>query len=244
MRNQINWLKSLPLGLSLRLMAVYAVRKFFRLPITFSYAQGAEDVIVPYLARYHFSVAEPGTYVDVGCNEPVRYSNTFDLYLRGWRGLNIDANRDLIDQCRRVRKQDVCVLAAVSDAEREVTFHKGKSNLVSTIDEEKIVEWKKHFEFSDDDQETLNTRTLTSILDESWKHGDSIDLLTIDVEGHDLQVLKGLDLTKYRPKIIVIEMHDFENLDDSEIYQHLRANGYKLKFFAILNAYFIDERGS
>ena len=241
MRNQINWLQSLPIGLALRLMTVYAVRKLFRLPIGFSYAQGAEDLIIPYLVRYHFAISEPGTYIDVGCNEPVRYSNTFDLYLRGWRGVNIDANRDLIEECRRVRKQDVCVLAAVSDAEREVTFHKAKSNLVSTIDETKLVEWKMQFEFSDDDQETVTTQTLTAILDRSWKHGDSIDLLTIDAEGHDLQVLKGLDLKKYRPKIVVIEIHDFETPEKSEIHQYLSANGYKLKFFAIFNAYFVDE---
>lgn len=215
-------------------------RRLTGLPITFSYAQGAEDIIIPYVARYHFGMTGPGKYVDVGCNAPVRYSNTFDLYLNGWRGVNIDANSELVSECRKVRKQDICIQAAVSDSEREVIFHRAKSNLVSTIDEEKLVEWKKHFEFSDDDQETLVTRTLTSILDEHWRSGDSIDVLTIDVEGHDMQVLKSLDLSRYRPKIVVIEMHEFEGVESTEIYQYLAGNGYRLKYFAVLNAFFVD----
>jgi FkbM family methyltransferase len=242
MKNQLNWVKALPLGLWLRLIVIFAVRRILRLPITFSYAQGAEDIIIPYMLRYQLGLEGPGKYVDVGCNEAVRYSNTFDLYLNGWRGINIDANADLIKECRRVRREDTCICAAVSDSEREVSFHKAKSHLVSTIDETRLVEWKKHFEFSDSDQEIVVTRTLTSILDEYWREGDPVDLLSIDVEGHDFQVLKGLNLDKYRPKIIVIEIHKFEDIDQSEIYKYLASKNYHLKFFAVLNAYFVDAK--
>lgn len=232
---------ALPVGLILRLIAMSIARRITRLPITFSFAQGAEDILIPYIARYHFSLESPGRYVDVGCNAPMRYSNTFDLYLNGWCGINIDANLELIQQCRKVRKKDVCVHAAVSDSEREVVFHKGKDDSVSTIDETRLVEWKKHFEFSDDDQETLVTRTLTSILDEYWPAGEAIDLLSIDVEGHDFQVLKSLDLSRYRPKIVVIEMHEFERITETELFRYLTENGFELKFFAVLNAYFVDK---
>lgn len=242
MRNQLTWLKALPITLAVKLIVIFALRRLFRLPITFSYAQGAEDIIIPYLYRYHFGLSGPGKYVDVGCNAPVRYSNTFALYLTGWRGINIDANAELIKESRRVRRQDVCVQAAVSDTEREVTFHRAKSDLVSTIDETHLVEWKKHFEFSDEDQETVITRTLTSILDENWKHGSSIDVLSIDVEGHDFHVLRSLDLSRYRPKIIVIEIHSIANLESTEIYQYLITNGFEFKFYAVLNAYFTDSR--
>jgi len=240
MKNQITWLKSLPLGLAARLIAIFAVRKFVRLPIAFSYAQGAEDIIIPHIARYDFGLDGPGRYVDVGCNAPVKYSNTFLLYLIGWRGINIDANAELVAECKRVRRQDICVRAAVSDSEREVVFHKAKDDAVSTIDETRLVEWKKHFEFSDEDQETLVTRTLTSILDEQWTKGDAIDLLSIDVEGHDFQVLRSLDLSRYRPKIVVIEMHSIAKIEENEIYKYLILNGYIFKHFAVLNAYFVD----
>jgi FkbM family methyltransferase len=242
MKHQTEWLRSLPFGIAIRLIVMSIARKITGLPITFSFAQGAEDIIIPYIARYTFGITGPGRYIDVGCNAPIRYSNTFDLYLNGWRGLNIDANAELIGEAKRIRRKDICLRAAVSDAEREVTFHKAKDDAVSTIDETRLIEWKKHFEFSDADQETLITRTLTSILDENWKVGDKIDLLSIDVEGHDLQVLRGVDLSRYRPKIIVIEMHSIENLTENEIYCYLIAKGYAFKYYAVLNAYFVDTR--
>jgi len=113
------------------------------------------------------------------------------------------------------------------------------STNVSTIDETRLVEWKKHFDFADEDKETLKTQRLTEILDANLA-GSNIDLLTIDVEGHDMQVLRGLDFAKYRPKIIIIEMHEFREIESSDIYRHLTSIGYELKYFAILNAYFVD----
>jgi hypothetical protein len=56
-------------------------------------------------------------------------------------------------------------------------------------------------------------------------------------------VLRGLDLEKYRPKVIIIEIHSLETVHDNEIYKYLAGNGYSLKAYAILSAYFVDERG-
>lgn len=241
-RQKLDWFRALPIGLAFGLIVLSFVRRIFRIPAFFSFAQGAEDILILHIATYNLGITGPGNYVDVGCNRPVRYSNTFDLYLRGWRGINIDANKRLVEECKRIRKQDICLHAAVSDAEREVTFHKAKSDLVSTIDERQLVEWRKHFEFDDEERETVVTRTLTSILDEHWQASDRIDLLTVDVEGHDVQVLKGLDLEKYRPRMIVVELHEFAAIERSEAFLLLTASGYRLTYFAVLNAYFVDGR--
>ncbi|MEP7149353.1 MAG: FkbM family methyltransferase [Acidobacteriota bacterium] len=210
------------------------VRRLFRIPATFIYAQGAEDFIAGHYLRHLFNV-ERGTYVDVGCNRPLRNSNTFDFYKLGWRGIAIDANMDLIAEFQAVRKQDICVTSAVSDEQRDAFFYKSDEDLVSTIDEDRLIEWKKHWEFNEG--EKVVTRTLTSILDD-YSLVD-IDLLSIDVEGHDLQVLRGLDLTKYRPKLIIIEIHDLANVEGSPIYVYLTEHGYELKAFAILSAFFV-----
>lgn len=241
MNYQREWLKSLPLGLAVKLVLMWAARKITGLPIAFSFAQGAEDILIPYVARYHLGLEGPGKYVDVGCNAPVKYSNTFLLYLIGWRGVNIDANGDLIDECKKVRKQDLCFQAAVSDSVRQVVFHKAEGSLMSTIDSVKYEEWKELSMFRHRHEEKATTRTLTSILDECWPKEDEIDLLSIDVEGHDFQVLRSLDLRRYRPKIIVIEMHSVEKIEDNDIYRYLNAHGYAFKFYAVLNAYFIDS---
>ena len=241
MKDKLAWLRALPFWLAGGLILLSLIRKVFQIPVKFLFAEGGEDLIASHLLRYQCGLTGPGTFVDVGCNTPVRYSNTFELYLQGWRGINIDANAGLIDQCKRVRKKDISLCEAVSNEEREVIFHKSKESAVSTIDEERLLEWKKNWEFADEDQERLVTKTLTSILDAHLPDDSNVDLLTIDVEGHDLQVLQGLNLMKYRPKVIVIEIHDMNTVSHNNLYNHLSANGYTLKAFAVLSAYFVDD---
>jgi hypothetical protein len=79
-----------------------------------------------------------------------------------------------------------------------------------------------------------------SFLDNNLPADSTVDLLTIDVEGHDFRVLKGLDLNKCRPKVI-IEIHLMDNIKKTEIYQYLSEANYSLKYFAVLNAYFVDN---
>src|SRR5215203_3594117 len=128
MREKLLWFKSLPFGLALRLFTLFVIRRVVRLQVNFTFSEFAEDIITN-----HFHLGKTGTFVDVGCNEPVNFSNTFNLYLLGWRGINIDANQALIDKCKRVRKLDKCIRAAVSDEEKEAYFYKAKNPLISTI---------------------------------------------------------------------------------------------------------------
>lgn len=242
MKRQFFWLCWLPFRLAFGLLCLSFIRRAFRIPVAFSFAQGAEDLLITYLARYYFGIEGSGKYVDVGCNLPVKFSNTFSLYLNGWRGLNIDANRELLEKFRKVRRGETCIHAAVSDSVRKVTFYKSNYSALSTIDEARFNDLRNSIEFNVSGEEILTSRTLTSILDENWQYGKEIDLLSIDVEGHDYHVLKGLDLQKYRPKIIVIEIHAIDSVVDTEIYKYLIANHYKLKFFAVLSAYFIDNQ--
>ncbi len=237
MKRKLHWFKILPAGLAFRLIMISLVRKIFRLPITFSFSQGAEDIITPYLLK-----VQNGTYIDVGCNEPVVFSNTFNFYLQGWTGINIDANSKLIKKCKRIRKKDISICAAVSDTKKTVTFHKAKISSVSTMDETRFKEWQKLWTYDEADQETVETETLTSILDKNLQAGRPVDLLTIDVEGHDFEVLKGLDMERYRPGLIIIEVHSPTGIFDSNIYKHLAERDYSFAGYAVLNAYFKDNR--
>jgi len=233
----LQWFRALPFGLAVRLLLLFVARTVLHIPVAFSFSQGGEDIVISCLP-----IGQLGTYVDVGCHEPIRLSNTFNLYLQGWRGINIDANKDLIDECRRVRRKDISICAAVSDSQRQVTFHKSKTATVSTIDETRLKEWEANWVFAEEDKETVVTQTLTTILDTHLKAGTKVDLLSIDVEGHDFSVLKGLDLTKYRPSVIVVECHSLQNVAESDIYSHLKSNGYTLGAFAALNAYYLDNQ--
>ena len=86
----------------------------------------------------------------------------------------------------------------------------------------------------------LKSRTLTDIL-ESNQCPKIFQLLSVDVEGHDYEVLLSLDFLKFQPKVIVVELHEFnfQMPDESKIYNLLKKNGYKLIGYIVWNGYFV-----
>lgn len=222
-----------------KIMLNHLTMKLLNKNTKISYSQFAEDIILLNL----FADKNNGTFVDVGCNRPIDGNNTFNLYIRGWNGLNIDGNQNLINEYKYTRPMDTSICALVSNKEVEVPFYISKTDKVSTINKEVLEKFKKQWEYSENDIIYKKTKTLTQILDENNYTNRTIDLLSIDIEGHDYEALLGLDFNKYRPRVICIEIHDFaySNLQKNEIVKYLSDNNYKLNNFAILNGFFVDN---
>lgn len=219
---------------SVRFLLFEICRKVLDRYSTSSYSQTGEDRIIQAILGN-----APGFYIDVGCNHPQKCSNTFELYKRGWRGINIDANASLIDKQKSLRIADVAVCAAISDKEHEVVFTEFDDSFVSSLSLDHVQEWKRHRAIKA--TRLVKTVTLTSILN-SARTPPRPDLLCIDVEGHDYEVLTSLDLKLYRPRLIVVEMHGFDlgNPNENRIYGYLVSKGYRMAGFVIMNGYFID----
>ena len=202
-----------------------------------SYAQTGEDRII--IALFH-GVAD-GFFVDVGCNEPQTKSNTFELYKRGWRGINIDGNPKLIEKFHRLRPRDKSLCQLISSEEKELVFTTFKESLVSSVSAEHVEQWKKEREVESETR--VLAVPLAKVLREQ-RAPARFQLLSIDVEGHDWEVLTSFSLDEFRPRLIVIEMHkfDFTNPHSDRIYRYLNENGYRLVSYAVMNGYFVDER--
>jgi FkbM family methyltransferase len=231
--------RSLPPVLALRFAAVYATKRLFDADASINYSQTGEDAII----RSLLDETRQGIYVDVGCHDPVRSSNTLSLYLHGWRGVNIDANPRLIERFKATRLRDIAVCAAISDQEHDVVFHEFEDALVSTLSEEALPEWQSKWKKRG--ERVVTTRTLDSVLREHLEPGTEIGLLSVDVEGHDLNVLRSVDLNVFRPKLIVVEMHhlDLMRVPESPINRYLEQQGFRQIGFDTLNGYFVDARG-
>ena len=185
-----------------------------------------------------------GFYIDVGCQHPIKNNNTYLLHKRGWSGINIDLDKDNIDLFNVSRISDDNINIAASNRINEVDlffFH--KKSPINTIDKRtsqfqkaKISSIKK-----------IKTNTLNNIIKSSKYSNKKIDLLSIDVEGHELPVLEGLDFNKYSPNVIVVEYLDLnvskleiknlniENVINSEIYKFLT-----LKKYILVNSIYSD----
>ena len=215
------------------------LNKLFRFNSRLYFSQTGEDVIIKTLLNHKRN----GFYIEVGCNDPIINSNTFDLYLNyGWRGICIDANIKTLTRFKKIRSFDYVINAAISDIEEEVQFFISKESLVSTIDQDFRNEWKEDWAL-DSNITKIFTHKLDSIIYDLKIQIPEIDLLIIDVEGHDFQVLKSINLTLHRPKLIVVEIHDFvfEEFYKSDIYLHLKQYDYRLISFATMNAYFVKN---
>lgn len=191
-----------------------------------------------------FRNQKKGFYIDVGCQHPIKNNNTYLLHKRGWYGINIDLDKDNIDLFNVSRISDDNINIAASNKINEVDlffFH--KKSPINTIDKKtsqfqkaKISSIKK-----------IKTNTLNNIIKSSKYSNRKIDLLSIDVEGHELPVLEGLDFDKYSPNVIIVEYLDLnvskleiknlniENVINSEIYKFLT-----LKKYILVNSIYSD----
>ncbi len=193
-----------------------------------SYSGGAQDLII----NYFFKDKKKGIYIDVGCYHPYNGSNTKLLYDKGWSGINIDLDFHTIDFFNFVRKRDENINIAISDTEGEKDlyfFHNRSAiNSLSEIRKKEAKEIRK-----------IKTKTLNSVFENSKFKNEKINLISIDVEGYEIEVLKSINLEKYAPEMVVIEFLErdiINNLEfhnqnisailNSEIYKHMIKNNY------------------
>lgn len=202
-----------------------------------SYTTLGEDKIL----EQFIDINKPGFFVDVGSNDPVKFSNTFKLYKSGWKGINIDGNESLIRKSRKIRPNDISIHAYVSDTIQETVFIKFLNNTVSTLQEEHAEYWQGRSEI--EERLKVKTVTLQQLLVQSNAPAE-FELLSIDVEGHDLKALKSIDLNVYSPKLIIIEIINFNFSDpySEPVVVYLANYKYEIKAFNGLNAFFIKGK--
>ena len=199
-----------------------------------SYSISNVDLVIDRL----FSNVKRGVYVDLGCNHPIKYNNTYLLHKRGWNGINIDLDQTSIDEFNSMRKDDHNVVATVSENEGETKdiFYYHKRSTINTLSHD-LAEKRnnKH-------KETLKTKTTTlnNVIENSPYKNTKINLLTIDIENHEYQALKNFNFRKFEIDIIVTECTDMsrsklevytQSLDyifNTDLYKLLSKNNYRL----------------
>lgn len=183
-----------------------------------------------------------GFYVDIGCYQPYQYSNTAFLHLAGWRGVNVDANIDNINQFNVYRPNDTNICCGVGKQEGDLDFYKFNPGDVSTFSQETAKKWQENgWELIE--KIKIPVRTINNILDENVPKKQVIDYMNIDVEGIDEDVITSLDLQKHRPRIISIEIHDADigNLSSNNIYTIMKRHNYQLKAVNLITYIFQSE---
>ncbi|MFT5138436.1 MAG: hypothetical protein ACI9H8_001005 [Lysobacterales bacterium] len=125
--NLPEWLENNPVFRKL-----FLLRKLYLTRSKFGYFSAyAEDVSI----NRCFPNKSSGFFVDAGCFHPKKYNNTWRLYKKGWRGINIDIDSIKVEGFDIVRPQDTNINCAVSNIEGEITFYsRGFYSLMSSLD--------------------------------------------------------------------------------------------------------------
>jgi len=167
-----------------------------------------------------FNQKECGFYIELGGNDGLTQSNTafFEFY-RNWKGILIEPSLKGYNLCVENRPNSICVnKGCVSNNYTGNTAkgNFGNNSLMASIDGKRQVGF-------DNSSIEISVTTLEKILDEV--NVKNIDLLTLDVEGYELEVLQGLNFNKYRPTYLLIEIY-INQVND--IHNYLTENNYKL----------------
>ncbi len=210
------------------LRKLFLIRKIWLSKTWFHhYSQYGEDVPT----YIHLVPIKKGFFVDVGCFHPKKYNNTYRWYKRGWRGVNIDLDPIKIEAFNMARPQDENLVFAINrdgTGELRDCYSFGRYSLISTLDKdfaEKQKSLGKSFVVR-----KIPVATLDYVLDRTRFAGRKIDLLTVDAEGHDLEILQSLSFERYSPGLILVELHQptIGTVMSSPLYEFLIGKGYDL----------------
>lgn len=196
------------------------------------YSQHGEDVVI----AEAFADVPRGWFCEVGCIDGRLFSNTLRLEEQGWRGVCVEAHPDYIPALRANRARSIVVHCAVGDRDAVTTpFFANARGSLSTLDRSLESEYADRYGryFMGFQEISLPMRTISSILDQH--RVPPLDVLSIDIEGCDDIALKGLDLSRHRPGLIIVEAdrpHSLASFD-----ARLVPSGYS-RPFAVSNNWF------
>jgi FkbM family methyltransferase len=183
-----------------------------------SFSQYGEDLFL----QEHFR-GRKGFYIDIGANHPVRGSNTYQLYRMGWEGLVVEPIKRLYVKHKRFRPRDIQVHAAAGRSSGDLTFYEIIPSVLSTCDPD-IARSVLSEGVGLLLQEYPIQVTTVAELYRTYMAPRRISLLCIDTEGHDMDVLQGVDWTILFPEIVVCEANEKDK--EIEIHQFLSGHGY------------------
>jgi FkbM family methyltransferase len=178
-----------------------------------SVAQFGEDLLL----WEFFQKRTNGFFIEVGANHPTRFSQTWFLEQRGWRGLLIEP---LAAKCELLRQQrpgsQVFQVAAGAPEQR------GRARFAVAEEDDMLSGLNLKPGLKAERMEEVQVTTLDDLLAEA--QAPALDFVSIDVEGAELDVLRGFDLVHHGPKLVLLEDH----LQQLAVHRHMVRDGYRL----------------
>ncbi len=204
-----------------------------------AYAQQGEDLVIMQ-ALGMLGITKP-RYLDVGAFHPTIGSNTYLAYLSGGRGVLVEPNPPMANMLAEVRPRDTVVAAGVGIGEAQTADYylirdRPQLNTFSKAQVDRYIAEGGALE------KTIEMKLvpIDGLLKEHFAEG--IDLLSVDVEGIDLQILESMKTEGIRPAVVCVETAVYGTTAVVRpIVELLRARGYAVRGGSMINTVFVDE---
>ena len=168
-----------------------------------SYAMEGEDLEIVKILKN----IKDGFYVDAGGYHPLDRNNTYLLYKKNWRGINIDLSEFSIDLFNFIRPEDININVAVKNSDDKAIFYYQKKLSQLTTIKKEIANQRMQGHIKEME---IKSNKLTTIINNTKYKNRKIDFLNIDVEGHEMNVMDGsLSLIKKCSPLIILEFSKF-----------------------------------
>ena len=210
-----------------------------------SYSQAGEDRIVSFLLNYGGRNEKAISYLDIGCNHYKNLNNSYSFYRQGYRGILVEANPNFIDELREKRPGDIVLNVGIGAVESENAIFYIVNNVdLSSFDKSSIENAMKESPWLEIVEEVSVPIVPINKIIEKYCNGTPT-VVSLDVEGVEMDILTTLDFDKYRPRVFVIETICYAatiqiNSKRKDIIEFMESKGYAEYAFTGVNSIFVD----
>jgi FkbM family methyltransferase len=192
-----------------------------------------EPAVEQQLVQAYFQ-SNKGFYVDVGANDPVLDSQSQHLEALGWTGLLVEPDPDCCEKLRQTRSGIVVEMACSSPENAGKQLQLNRAGPHSTLEDRPIA-------LGAVVRSTIAVQceTLDAIL-QAQGAPVGFDLLSIDIEGHELVALSGFSFSRWKPRLVLIEDH----VTHLKKHALLETNGYQLILRTGLNSWYVPIKNA
>ena len=207
-----------------------------------SFSQSGEDLILQFIFMW-LRIDKP-SYIDIGAHHPTYLSNTYLFYENGSSGVCVEPDPFLFEVIRKARKRDICLNVGVGgEGIDKADFYILSSRTLSTFSRK---EAQRYASYEGKTIEKVVEIPLVSVNEIIRKHcPQQPNLVSLDVEGLDLQILQDFDFNKYNPEVFCIETltytEDNTECKLTEIIDFMISKQYFVYADTYLNSIFVSR---
>ena len=207
-----------------------------------SFSQLGEDRIIKFLLDT--LGIQRCRYLDVGAHHPSRLSNTYLMYTLGGSGVLVEPNPALASLISEMRPRDLCLNVGMAGRSGSaMPFYVMKSDTLSTFSRREAERMASECGEAIVEVRYLDVLAPDAVLADHFS--DGLNLVSLDVEGLELEILEAFDLQRYRPEVFCIETVSYsmggDGVKSTELAQFMLSHGYRIFADTYINTIFVDR---